>query len=258
MAQRILRPLNYGDLLDEVFDLYRRHFLVFAGIAGLLHIPLQLAVSLAQSSFTAQVLMVLAVLVTIPVQFVVLAATTQAVSQAYLGNPITILGAYQAIRGRTMAFVGTMVVVTLIIVAGFLACLIPGVYFAFWYVFVSEVFIIEGLAGGAARKRSRELFRGNENRVVILGILTLLLSWVAQWALVFPVAFLTGQSEGLLIGLLQGVAQTLASPIQVIAFVLLYYDIRVRKEGFDLELLAQSLGQSPAPAAPPTDGTPVV
>src|SRR5260370_17226944 len=34
-----LRPLEIGDLLDETFRIYRRHFLLFAGISLILAIP---------------------------------------------------------------------------------------------------------------------------------------------------------------------------------------------------------------------------
>ena len=34
-----LRPLEIGDLLDETFRMYRRHFLLFAGISVILAIP---------------------------------------------------------------------------------------------------------------------------------------------------------------------------------------------------------------------------
>jgi hypothetical protein len=36
---------------------------------------------------------------------------------------------------------------------------------------------------------------------------------------------------------------TLLAPIPAIVAILLYYDIRIRKEGFDLELLANELDQ---------------
>ena len=35
-----LRPLEVGDLLDETFRMYRRHFFLFAGISVILSIPL--------------------------------------------------------------------------------------------------------------------------------------------------------------------------------------------------------------------------
>ena len=34
MAALDLRPLSLGELLDRTFFLYRRHFLLFVGIAG--------------------------------------------------------------------------------------------------------------------------------------------------------------------------------------------------------------------------------
>jgi hypothetical protein len=37
-------------------------------------------------------------------------------------------------------------------------------------------------------------------------------------------------------------AEVLVMPIGAASSILLYYDLRIRKEGFDLEMLAQSLG----------------
>src|SRR6266705_2457348 len=42
-----LRPLEIGDLLDETFRMYRRHFFLFAGISVILAIP-----SAALSAYT--------------------------------------------------------------------------------------------------------------------------------------------------------------------------------------------------------------
>ena len=42
--------------------------------------------------------------------------------------------------------------------------------------------------------------------------------------------------------ILDGVVSILLTPISAIAVTLLYYDFRIRKEGFDLEMLSQSIG----------------
>jgi hypothetical protein len=42
--------------------------------------------------------------------------------------------------------------------------------------------------------------------------------------------------------ILDGVVSILLSPVSAIAVTLLYYDFRIRKEGFDLEMLSQSIG----------------
>jgi hypothetical protein len=46
-------------------------------------------------------------------------------------------------------------------------------------------------------------------------------------------------------GIFALVAQILAAPIGAVAMILLYYDLRIRKEGFDLAMLAQQLGKRP-------------
>jgi hypothetical protein len=44
----------------------------------------------------------------------------------------------------------------------------------------------------------------------------------------------------------------LVAPISMIAFALFYYDLRVRKEAFDLQVMMQAIGGAPKPA--PTSG----
>jgi hypothetical protein len=58
------------------------------------------------------------------------------------------------------------------------------------------------------------------------------------------VGFLLGESDGilaLLILVLESVLQIFIYPFIYVVMTVLYYDLRVRKEGFDLELLASSL-----------------
>ena len=49
-------------------------------------------------------------------------------------------------------------------------------------------------------------------------------------------------------GVLTTIVQAAATPIGTISMILFYYDIRIRKEGFDLEVLAASLAAQPATA----------
>src|SRR5258708_13375426 len=48
-----MRPLEVGDVLDETFRMYRRHFLVFAGIAVILAIPSAAIFGVFFASFVA-------------------------------------------------------------------------------------------------------------------------------------------------------------------------------------------------------------
>ena len=82
-----------------------------------------------------------------------------------------------------------------------------------------------------------------------------LLVSVLQGVLVAPVLVLqlTGQSF-LLTSLLSGAAQLVGSaltlPYTAAVTAVVYFDLRVRKEGYDLELLARGVGVDPPPEDP--------
>jgi len=255
MAQRILRPLDYGGILDELFDLYKKHFVLFAGIAGVFFLPVY-AIGYA----FGQVGITLAGILTWFGQNAVLAATTWSVSRVYLGETVSIGQAYKAVARRFVMFFLTMLVAGIIIGIGSMLCLVPGIIFAFWYAFIAQAFILEGLAGADARNRSKDLAAGNWGRILVIYLVTFVCMLVISGALTFPFTMRqianmrvgVHTTPGVLQGIAQGLAMTLTSPISVIAFVLLYYDIRVRKEGFDIEMLARNMGQSkPAPDTAP-------
>lgn len=259
MAQRILRAMEYGDILDEMFDLYKNHFLLFVGIAAVVHLPISLIGGLLTDSTLRSVFGIL----TLPLYFVVTAASTLAVSQAYLGHTTTIAESYKTVGGKIIGLIAAMILASLVVFGGFLLLIVPGIIFMFWYTFISQVVVIEGESGWEACKRSRELAGGQWLRIFVLGLLTSLIVWIGSAILVGPITFLAamGKSSGaspagplaVILGVVQGISQSLLTPIQTIAFVLLYYDIRVRKEGFDLELLAANISgvETPPPPEPP-------
>lgn len=53
-------------------------------------------------------------------------------------------------------------------------------------------------------------------------------------------------------------AQIVFQPLSTAGAVLIYYDLRVRKEAFDLEMMAQAIGGPMPPAPPPQSGAPVL
>jgi hypothetical protein len=257
MAQRILRPLDYGDILDEMFDLYKRHFILFVGIAAVIHIPIY-AIS---ATIGGTIATGIGGLLNGIGSYFVLAATTFAVSQCYLKKQTSIADSYKAVGIRALSLFATMLIAGLIILGGLCLLIVPGVILAFRYAFISEVCVIEEKSGKEARVRSAFLAKDNVARIFVVSLLTGILAAIINGVLTAPVqilvAVLTGTDGstspsgplGLLVGLVTGIATALTSPIQIISFVLLYYDLRVRKEGFDIEMLANSMGAS-VPAAP--------
>lgn len=114
-----------------------------------------------------------------------------------------------------------------------------------------QAVILESLGPLAAIRRSRDLVRGSVRRglviVIAAGILGFLLSTVPSMLGSMLLVWSAG-ANGMLLGLLFSsallVGQIVLQPLLVAIYTMFYYDQRVRKEGYDLELLAQGMTPS--------------
>ncbi|MCX6344804.1 MAG: hypothetical protein NT018_06995 [Armatimonadetes bacterium] len=184
--------------------------------------------------------------------YVVLAATISAVSKTYLGQTVSIADSLKSVKGKLFALVSTVVVCNIFVSVGLVCCLVPGIMLAFRYAFVAQVNIIEGVRDNAARVRSRELTNGNWGRIFVVVLLYVVVYLVISTVLTFPyigeifkhAMAKTAYNPGIGYGIMAGITMSLMSPLSAITFVLLYYDIRIRKEGFDIEMLASNMKSS--------------
>jgi hypothetical protein len=152
----------------------------------------------------------------------------------------------------------------LLTVVAFIVCVIWAIRFYCSYQLTVPVCVLEKRGAVDCLKRSRFLSKGKGvQRILLVLFLSAILTYVLNLALSLPVIILmmTSGSASLAIPVaiwnyLSGfVAGVLAGPIVTIALALLYYDERVRKEAFDLQLMMESMGQqqaSQAAAAAPT------
>ena len=75
-------------------------------------------------------------------------------------------------------------------------------------------------------------------------VMQLLLGTAGNW--LAGIGFGAGSNPARVIqSILGNVVAIVVSPLQTIAITLLYYDFRIRKEGFDLEMLSQAIGNPP-------------
>ena len=123
------------------------------------------------------------------------------------------------------------------------------------WVLVDKIVVLENMSWMSAFRRSKELMnartepgfwkRPKSNAVVIL-LLGFLIAIGIHFlfhapGLIFNL-FAPGSLLGsTLMGLLNTISTSLATGYTAIAMILYYYDIRVRKEGFDLKMMAQNL-----------------
>jgi hypothetical protein len=200
-------------------------------------------------------------------------ALAKAVSSRYLGKPATIEGTYRSIGPRRfLALLGaTLLYIVLLgllaavgigisIGAGFalplplnvivifvfaIVTLVAVIYLAVSFVFVPQAVIIEQRSVTQALARSVRLVRGSWWRVLgVIAILTIIVSIISGiggsivGALLQVVSF--PEARAIVAGF-SAIVMIFVGPVQLVGNTLLYYDLRIRKEAFDLEQLAASL-----------------
>lgn len=259
-----LRPLGVGDLLDETVQLYRRHFLLFIGIGALLLVPLavlqllsQLILSDVRDFAVLMAASAVSTLVSGLAYVAMLLAMTYAVSEVYLGRRPTVRTAYAGGLKRLGAAIGLSILVFLglALIAITLLGIPVAIYFGTAWALSLQALLLEGLGIRRAMGRSRSLVRGSWWRVLGITLLLSILVAVIQMAFSLPGGILQGVAQfsnpsgsgtafalaSVISALMGTAAQVIAGPIWYCGLVLLYYDLRIRKEGFDLELLAQGM-----------------
>jgi len=116
----------------------------------------------------------------------------------------------------------------------------------------SLIVVIDKASWAHALRRSWSLMRHNTWRAVIVYIFAGAASWAVSFGLGLPgrvlEAWRPGTFEGIWGTALLQFAGWASSPFYTIAFVLLYFDILIRQEAFDLNLMACNLNGSGAAA----------
>jgi hypothetical protein len=181
----------------------------------------------------------------------VTAAAVLIVSDAYLGREVSIGSALTRTFTRFGSIFGAAFIRGFLIVLGFLACVVPA-FIAMIVTFAMPMAVVlEGASAGGAYERSKTLARDQWGRIVITYVLAFVLALVAAIGL-GVVTELAGAGDGVgrLVELLSGV---LFAPFVAVVGTLLYYDLRIRKEGFDIQMLATEL-DTLVPAESPAAG----
>ena len=226
---------------------------------------------------------VIVLIVSFFLTFIATGALTSVVADEYTGTESTwrdsirqgvrkmprIVGAVLLLVLIYVGFVLAMVVIGAVIGPLVVLIVLVGVVFAAIAVVSVSLFIpalvVEGLSPWASLRRSWGLTRGRRGPILgtflLAALITVILSTIVQTVVAFP--FPASQQIAV-----SGVASVLVgmvtSPFFATVNAVIYFDQRVRKEGFDLDLLAAQMGTPLTAAAPlPPDAfapptTPVV
>lgn len=258
-----LRPLSLGEILDRTFTMYRRHFLFFVTLAGIFQIP-SLAFSLleAQNAGAAslsfgRILFTLAGYCVAIVCYVLASGgAVLAISEFYLGHTVTISDAVRRILHRFWSLMGAAFLVYMAFIGGLLLLIVPGFYVACRLLVTGSAVVVDKKGAVAAFSRSWELTQGFAGRAFLIVALyfaiAIAISSVSTIPLLILIAQAAGDPERLrtllsIQAVIGSVANILISPILYIGSAIFYYDLRVRKEAFDLHFMMNPNAPADAP-----------
>jgi hypothetical protein len=189
------------------------------------------------------------------------AATVIAVSQVHLDRPAGVADSFSRVKGQILPVIGLSLLVGLAAGAACIALLVPGILlFVMWSLAVPAK-ILENRGALDSMSRSMDLTKGNRWRIFVIWLLFVLLGIGVGLLLRWPVELAAGVSsifamqrtapvwQAALLGV-SFISECLVGPLATIAFSLVYYDERVRKEAFDLQLMMTTLDAPAIPGSP--------
>jgi len=270
-----LRPLSTGELLDRTFSLYRSHFGLFVGIFALPHLMvlafqcLGVAVQSPGTQLTNILTTMLwglaALFLTIVVSAVSQAATVMAVSEVHLDRPASVMDSFSRVKSQIPGVIGLSLLVGLCVGVAFVALIVPGVLLALMWSLAVPVKVLENKGATDSMSRSSELTKGDRGRIFVIWILFIVMSFGVSLLLQWPIEIAAGVSSRAAMQRTAPVWQVaslaatfisecLVGPLATISFALIYYDERVRKEAFDLQLMMTTIDAAALPSSPAQAG----
>jgi hypothetical protein len=206
-------------------------------------------------------------------QFWAQGALVDAVSETHLGHSASVGGSYGAMRRRLGRIIGTMLLAILLaavpFIAGavlamispvlttvfFVAGLVLSLHLFLNWLMVDKVVVLEDTAWMSALRRSRELmttrietgfWKSSRTKASLILLPGVLIGVSLQLLLGAPSGVLGYLGKGEMVvapvlNILIIAATSFVTAFTAVAIILYYYDIRVRKERFDLKIMAANL-----------------
>ncbi len=256
MAGPVLRPLSLGEILDVAFGLYRSLFiplLVVTLAAGAIPMALSVYVEASGGVLVSPGLYLLSLVFNAVLGAIAAAACTFIVSESYLGRRLSAGEGFN----RAGPFVGRLILLgvatSLVVVMGLLLLIIPGLILVSGLALATPALVLESQPSStAAMARSWSLTRDYRAKIFsalfVVGLL-LYLPFIALGGIAAVTVGAGGPEAGdqaVFLGLTMAAAvlSGLIWPLVYCVLTVAYYDLRVRKEAFDLEVLAAGLAKA--------------
>jgi hypothetical protein len=251
------RALSLSDIVERAFAFYRMHWKALIAFVAILEVPLQFVEQYVLRNYhrvglyavgssqgepprVGQWVWILTAIGLLIVQPILTVGTTRAVAWFHLGGTPS---AGEILRGAIALLPSAIVVVLLVTIAevlGFLLLILPGIYLWVRLQFAPSALALDGQRGTYALRRSWRLTARNFWRVFGITLVAVIMAAVASAIVSLPFILPTlngGPGEWWIRAIGPSLGSVVAIPFTQMVTVLLYFDLRVRKEGLTLDQL---------------------
>jgi hypothetical protein len=252
MDELRLRSRTVSELVDAAFALYRRdanQYIVMMAVATLPQLVARLVLRGDGTPSLNTALLGLAVaLVSLFTYTIGTAAITKFGSRVYLGEQADLEETVRSVIPKVGELLWAGILKGLLYIVGFMVFFLGEFYVAARFFAVGAAIVLEDSGVDEAFSRSSKLSAGRKRHILN----TLLLVWIIYFLLSFCVSFVANLTKSTVADVVFSTAFTIvAYPVIGLTSMLLYYDCRIRGEGFDIERMAASMaatGVSPGAA----------
>lgn len=266
-SQRHFGERGLGDILNETFVIYGSHFKRFIVLVAVIQLPVALVAAVPVDNRIFSIVLNLINFIALTFAY---GAAIFAVGQHYVagqvnvgvsytrvlwrGKSVLMLGAIQAALGATFLALSEIMLETeqLAIIPVALVLLALMLMFVIYMTTAAPAVIVEGYRSLSALRRGFALARRSELRIFLNLLVYSLLALGLLIVIMLPfliVASVTaaGNEEFSTLGQIAvtvgaTVGAIIVLPVTYIPATLLYYDLRVRKEGYNVSRLSEEMG----------------
>ena len=235
-------PFTFGELLSRAWAMYRREPWLFIALTAVTVVPVGIlsAIAGAAARDAPDSTRALAILGIVVIPAILLlpvsgAAVALATVRRLQGAPTGIGAMLERVGIRFWILFAALVLVTLGVIVGLFALVIPGIFLAILWLFAGQAVVIEGKGVTDSLRRSQDLVRGAWWTVFLAFLLIQVVTAVAQLALGIVGAAILSPLDGSALtwgeGIWSTLAQLLVQPFTLIAIALLYADRAIRTDG---------------------------
>lgn len=255
MSDVRLRARSTTEIVDAAFTLYRQQPLTYMMAAAIGNVPYLVGTLIVQAgaeraSVATSGLGLLMMFVSVVVFGLMSAVVIHIGSRAYLGETGDLGTALKDVLPKSGSLIAAGIARNILCAVGLVLFVVPFFWVFARYFATIPAITLENLDQPGSFRRSVTLSAGRKGHILA----TLALVWVIY----FVVAIGLGAVIGVALGGSQ-VISTLVStlitiaiyPVLALTEMVLYYDARIRAEGFDLDHMTQALGRGGATIDPP-------